>query len=138
MREGTVPSSCKVMIPAAEFLHPGSGRLRPSLPNRRQRPQHIKIVSCVSAVSFVPVRRHGHASKVVCAFGFPQLVEEHGRHATFAVVFMRFDPRLMISVRYGSFSRVESKKLRAQFNSVHDFCIVNTRIASQHHADRQR
>ena len=126
------------MVPAPEFLHPGSSRLRSSLPDCRQRPQQVEVVSRVSAVSFVAMRRHGHASKVVCVSFFAQQVEEYGGHATFAVIFMRFDPCLMVAVRHGSFSRIETKKLRAEFNRVRDFFVVDTRITSHHEADCQR
>ena len=125
------------MIPATKFPHPGTGRVRPGLSDRRQRPEQVEVVAGVSAVPFIAMGCKGHASEIVGTAGFAKSVEQHGRHSTFAIVFVGFSPCRMIAVGNSSFACVKSKQSRTEVDRAVNFGVRQTRVASQDQPDRQ-
>ena len=132
-----IVGSCEIEVGGTELGHPMAGRIRARLRHTGDSPEHVEVVSCVTAVAFWAVRSDAHSREELSALGFIEEIEQDGCHTAFAVVFVGLDPGVVIAVGDCPFSDIEAQQAAASFDREAHFWIIDSGLLGQDQADGQ-
>ena len=118
-------TTCEVVIPSAEFLHPCAGGFGTGLGNARHGPCHVPEISRVTRIALGAMAGETHAGKIFGGFGFLNEIEQHRGHAVFTIVVMVLNPRIVIAVWNGTFAFEETQKFQTAFDRNIHFRIID-------------
>ena len=137
MRVAAIPAAGQVERPGAELLHPGPGRARAGEGDPGHRPQHVEVVAGVPAVALRSMRGNAHPREELGLLLLAECVEQDRRHAALAVVVVRLDPRVVVTVGDGTLARVEPQQPGTPFDGGSHLGILHPRFPCQHQPDGQ-